>query len=251
MADTALKRLATARGRALRRSAGEQIRDLREERGLSLREVAAASGVHASVIARAEVGDGNLTMASLAKLATALGAEPSLRLYPATGPRLRDHIQVRLIETLLGQLHPRWRARLEVPVYRPVRGVIDLVLVEPTAGELAAGEAHSEIRRAERQFRWAAEKADSLPSADGWPWMSVDPRATRLLVLRSTEATRGTLRAAPHLFAAAYPGSTAEAVAALRSAAGVLPAATIVWVDVRGSGSRILDGPPRGIDVGR
>ena len=251
MADTAIQRLATARARALRRSAGEQIRDLREERGLSLREVAAASGLHPSVIARAEVGGGNLTVVSLAKVATALGAEPSLRLYPATGPRLRDHLQVRLLETLLGQLHPRWRPRLEVPVYRPVRGVIDLVVVDPIAGELAAGEAHSEIRRAERQFRWAAEKADALPSAGGWPWMSMQPQVARLLILRSTDATRSTVRAAQHVFAAAYPGSTAEAVEALRSATGILPAATIVWIDLRGHDSRLLAGPPRGIDVGR
>ena len=33
-----------------------------------------------------------------------------------------------MIEALLEILHPRWLARLEVPVYRPARGVIDLVL---------------------------------------------------------------------------------------------------------------------------
>lgn len=251
MADTTLRRLANARDRALRRSAGEQMRDLREERGLSLREVAAASGVHASVIARAEVGDGNLTLASLAKVATALGTEPSIRLYPATGPRLRDHIQVRLIETLLEQLHPRWRPRLEVPVYRPIRGVIDLVLTDSELGELVAAEAQSEIRRAERQLRWAAEKADALPSADGWPWMAQGPTASRLLLLRSTAATRAVVRSTPHLFAAAYPGRTSDAVSALAGGSGAIGEAAIVWVDVRGSSSRVLDGPPRGIDVGR
>jgi hypothetical protein len=81
--------------------------------------------------------------------------------------------------------------------------------------------------------------------------MSVHPRASRLLVLRSTEATRSLVRGAPHVFAAAYPGSTAEAVEALRTATGVLPMATIVWIDLRGTASRLLDGPPRGIDSGR
>lgn len=250
MADTALRRLATARDRSLRRSVGEQLRDLREERGLSLREVAGASGVHASVIARAEVGDGNLTLTTLTKIATALGTEPSVRLYPSTGPRLLDHIQVRLIETLLEQLHPRWRPRLEVPVYRPVRGVIELVLTDPAADEIVAAEAHSEIRRAERQLRWASEKADALPSAVGWPWMDRAPLASRLLVLRLTDATRSVVRAAPHVFGAAYPGRTAEAVEALRTANGAVPTA-IVWIDVRGSASRLLAGSPRGIDVGR
>jgi transcriptional regulator with XRE-family HTH domain len=251
LADTALRRLATSRGRSLRRSVGEQLRDLREERELSLRELALASGVHASVIARAEAGDGNLTLETLARVATALGSEPSVRLYPATGPRLRDHIQVRLIEALLSRLHTRWRARLEVPVYRPVRGVIDVVLTDAAAGELVCGEAHSEIRRAERQLRWAAEKADALPSADGWPWMDRAPRTSRILLLRSTATTRALVQALPHVFATAYPGRTAAAVEALVTQSGMLSDPAIVWVDVRGSATRLLDGPPRGIGVGR
>jgi transcriptional regulator with XRE-family HTH domain len=251
LGDTAIRRLAMSRARALRRSAGEQVRDLREERGLSLRELGAAIGVHPSVIARAETGEGNVTLATLARVATALGAEASLRLYPATGPRLLDHLQVRLIETLLERLHARWRARLEVTVYRPVRGVIDLVLASAYDLQLVGGEAHSEIRRAERQLRWAAEKTDALPSADGWPWMSGSPRTSRILLLRSTDSTRATVRGAPHVFAAAYPGRTASAFDALVNGNGMVPDGAILWVDLRGSASRLLDGPPRGIDVGR
>jgi transcriptional regulator with XRE-family HTH domain len=251
MPDTAIHRLATSRARSLRRSVGEQIRDPREERGLSLRELSAGAGVHPSVISRAETGEANLTLESLAMLATGLGAEASLRLYPATGPRLRDHLQVRMIETLLERLDPGWRARLEVPVYRPVRGVIDLVLSNPAAAVIAAGEAHSEIRRAERQLRWAAEKAEALPSAGGWPWMTDRPRVCRLLLLRSTAGTRGLVRDAPHVFAAAYPGASAAAVESLVTGGGGFPDAAIVWIDVRGSASRLLDGPPRGIAVGR
>jgi hypothetical protein len=52
-------------------------------------------------------------------------------------------------------------------VYRPTRGVIDLVLTEPRTSEVIGGEAHSEIRAAERQLRHAAEKVDALPSAPG------------------------------------------------------------------------------------
>lgn len=251
MAETALRRLAVVRARSLRRSVGEQIRDLREERGLSLRELATASGVHPSVIGRAEIADGNLTLETLAKVATALGAEASVRLYPATGLRLRDHVQVQLIETLLGRMHPRWRVRLEVPVYRPVRGVIDVVLADATAGELVGAEAHGEIRRAERQLRWAAEKVDALPSADGWPCMESRPRTTRLLILRSTSVTRSLMHSTPLLFSAAYPGRTADAVQALTTASGGLSEAAVVWIDLRGTESRLLDGPPRGVLVGR
>ena len=251
MADTALRRLAESRTRALRRTVAGQLEDLREERGLSQREVAEAAGVDRSWLAKAEAGDANLTLHALAAIATVLGTEASVRLYPATGPRLRDHIQVRLIEALLSVLHRRWVPRLEVPVYRPVRGVIDLVLVEPATAQLVSAEAQSEIRRAERQLRWAAEKADALPSADGWPWMTSRPTTSRLLLLRSTAATRAVVQASPQLFTAAFPGRSSDAFETLAGATGTIQGAAIVWVDVRGSSSRVLEDPPRGIDVGR
>jgi transcriptional regulator with XRE-family HTH domain len=251
MADTALQRISRTRSRDLRRSVGNQLLDLREERELSQREVAAAAEIDRSFLSKAEAGDANLTMDALAAVATALGTEASLRLFPTTGPRLRDHLQVRLLETLIATLHPRWRPRLEVPVYRPVRGVIDLVLVEPRGGALVGGEAHSEIRRAERQLRWAAEKVDSLPSATGWPWMGLEPEVGRLLILRSTTATRATVSSAPKVFGAAYPGRSMDAVEALSSPTGRFPNAAIVWVDLRGTSSRLMDGPPRGVAVGR
>lgn len=251
MADTTIERLAAARARNLRRSIGDQLLELREDRELSQREVAAAAGLDRSWLARAETGEANLTLDGLAALATALGAEPSLRLYPAAGARLQDHLQTRLLEALLAPLHPRWRPRLEVAVYRPVRGVIDVVLTEPRTGEAVGGEAHSEIRSAERQLRWAGEKVDSLPSATGWPWMGREPAVGRLLLLRSTAATRAVVAGAPALFGAAYAGRTADAVAALTEASGTFPGAAIIWVDVRGSASRLLHGPPRGIEVGR
>jgi transcriptional regulator with XRE-family HTH domain len=251
MADTAIQRLATSRARDLRQSVGTQLLDLREERGLSQRDVCAEIGLDRSWLAKAEVGEGNLTIDALARIATVLGMKASLRLYPATGPRLHDHLQVQLIETLLTALHPRWQPLLEVPVYEPARGVIDLVLADPNSQQLVSGEAQSEIRRAERQLRWAAEKTDALPSARGWPWMPSTPRTSRLLLLRSTDATRAVVNSAPRMFQAAYPGRSAEAIHALRTPDGDVPEAAIVWVDLRGKASRILDGPPRGIDVGR
>src|SRR3954447_22776098 len=190
MADTAIQRLATSRARKLRQSVGEQLLDLREERSLSQHDVCAEVGLDRSWLSKAETGDANLTLDALAHIATVLGAKASVRLYPETGPRLHDHLQVQLIEALLGILHRRWRPQLEVPVYQPVRGVIDLVLADSSNAQLVSGEAHSDLRRAERQLRWAAEKTDSLPSAKEWPWMAATPSTSRLLLLRSTEVTR-------------------------------------------------------------
>jgi transcriptional regulator with XRE-family HTH domain len=86
MADTDLQRLSRTRGRNLRRSVGSQLQDLREDRELSQLEVCAAIGIVRSWLSRAETGEANLTLDALAAIATALGAEPSVRLYPATGP---------------------------------------------------------------------------------------------------------------------------------------------------------------------
>jgi hypothetical protein len=132
-----------------------------------------------------------------------------------------------------------------------VHGVIDLVLVDPEAREIVGGEAHSEIRRAERQLRWAAGKVDALPSASGWPWMADQPRTGRLLLLRSTRLTRDLVASAPAMFGAVYPGRTADAVAALTQRDCPFPGPTIAWIDVRGANSRLLGGPPRGVMVGR
>jgi transcriptional regulator with XRE-family HTH domain len=247
MADTTVQRLAQARARDLRRSIGEQIRDLRASRGLSIRELAAAAGVDRSLLGRAESGEAALTSSALAAVAACLGAEASVRLFRTVGPRLADHIQARLIDTLAAALHPRWRLRLEVPVWQPARGVIDVVIEERDQETVVAGEAHSEIRRAEQQLRWAAEKVDGLRADADFAGRHV----RRLLLLRNTTDMRAIIASAPALFAAAYPGRTSDAVAALTGGAVDFPDAAICWVDLRGSQSRLMDGPPRAVSVGR
>jgi hypothetical protein len=175
-----------------------------------------------------------------------MGHVVSVRLFPSTGPRVRDHLQVRMIEALLAVLHPRWHARLEVPVYRPARGVIDVLLHDAEQGDIVAGEGHSVLSAVERQLRWAALKCDSLPSADGWPFgQPVEPRATRLLLLRSCAEMHDLVRALPATFRAAYPSDSRAAVDALTGSTTTWLGSAIVWADIRGAATRILEGPPR------
>jgi hypothetical protein len=154
-----------------------------------------------------------------------------------------------MIEALLAALHPRWVPHLEVAVYRPVRGVIDVVLQDRDTLDLVAGEAHSLLHTVEGQLRWAGQKADALASATGWPWADVGepPRIGRLLLLRSCAAMHDLVRTAPHTFAAAYPGDTEQAVAALTGPGGRWPEAAIGWVSVDGKDTRLLTGPPRAL----
>lgn len=248
MGSREIERVIHERQRALGRSVGDQYRRARLDAGLSLRALGRAVDLDPSHVMRIERGEREPSLDALVAIATALGHEVSLRLYPSTGPRIRDHIQARMIEALLQVLHPRWHPRLEVPVYRPVRGVIDLVLQDQVSSLLVAGEGHSQLRAVEQEVRWATEKADALPSARGWPWADTvePPPVSRLLLLRSTATTRDIVRSLPATFRAAYPARSRDAVGAL-TATGAWPGPAIVWVDVNGARTRVMHGPPRGV----
>ncbi|HEY5628019.1 MAG TPA: helix-turn-helix transcriptional regulator [Candidatus Limnocylindrales bacterium] len=197
------------------------------------------------MLSRIEAGTDTPTVATLVAIATALGMEPSIKLFPATGPRVHDRVSAPITDALLGVAHPRWSRRLEVAVTRPDRGVIDVVLTDADAGDVVATEIQGQLRRVEQQLRWAGQKADSLPSASGWPWGVRRPTIARLLVLRSTAETRALVRSLPELFRAAYPVSEEDAWRALTSAGGRWPGNAMLWAEATGRSARILDGPPR------
>jgi hypothetical protein len=180
----------------------------------------------------------------------------SVRLYPGTGPLIRDHIQAAMIEALLDVLDERWRVAPEVWVHRPTRGVIDLVLeagaepleagaepLEAGAEPLIACEVQSELRRLEQQLRWSNAKADALGQARG-------RSVSRLLLLRSTRRTRAIVGEFAATIQASVPANTTEAFTAL-AGRRPWPGPAIVWCDVTRSGTHVLPDPPRGVVVGR
>ena len=167
---------------------------------------------------------------------------------------MHDRFQAAILEALFASLHPRWRKLPEVPVRRPARGYIDAVLADSLVGTVVATECQSQIRRLEQQLRWAHDKADSLPSSEAWAFLSPEdaapPNISRLLLLRSTAATREIARAYHLTLAATYPARTADAYAALTSDAPWTGPA-ILWARVENGQARILGCPPRGVTVGR
>jgi transcriptional regulator with XRE-family HTH domain len=249
MGSTMLERVIAERQRALQRAVGEELRRARLDGDLSMRSVSEAAGLHHSHLARIETGARPASIDAVAALAAAMGYDVSIRLFASSGPRVRDRIQVRMIEALLEALHRRWTARLEVPVYRPVRGVIDVVLQDRETSDLLAGEGHSALHVVEQQLRWAGQKAEALPSARGWPWSDslAEPRIGRMLLLRSSAANRQLVLAFPRTFRAAYPASSSDAVEALTGDSRPWPGAAIVWVQVDGGATRLLRGSPRGV----
>src|SRR3990170_1608160 len=226
----------TRRSTATRRSpaALREQRDLRRAVGLEIRR------------AREDAGVSQDRLAAEAAIARALGGRLRIRIEPGSGPAIRDHIQAAMLQALLPLIDVRWARFLEVPVHRPVRGMIDLVLADQPANLLVATELQSQIRRLEQQLRWAMEKAEALrnlpdlaPQGAGDP-----PTISRLLVLRSTAATRALERTYGHVLAAAYPAPAHEVMAALTGTAP-WPGAGILWMTVEGGGAHLIERRPR------
>ena len=235
------KQLAEARRQALRvhRAIGDDVRRLREDASASRRQLAIEAGINPGFLQRIEDGQTRAWMDTYAKLAVALGSDLSTRLYPNTGPAIRDRHQARILEALLGQLHPRWKAYPEVAVRRPSRGWIDVVLHDARADTVVATEIQSDLRRLEQLLRWFPEKVASLPSWEGWAHLGAVTQTSQLLIVRSTRATRVIGREFERQLRAAYPARPADAIAALT---GTLPwpGAALIWAEIEPSRVRFV-----------
>lgn len=235
--------------RDLTRAIAADVAHLRTDVGASQTAVAREAGIDRSHLTRIEAGQAHPSLESLVAIATALGADVSLRLYPGRGPKLVDRHSARMIEITLRELAPIWTPHLEVRVDRPVRGYIDVVFERRDTPLLVATEYESMLPRLEQQIRWAAAKAAAMASSD---LVGPGPRPgiSRLLVLRSTERTRGLARTFESMLRTAYPAHTRDAVDSLRTGSP-WPGDSIVWIRIDGDRVELLDGPPRGVSVGR
>jgi transcriptional regulator with XRE-family HTH domain len=239
-----------ARTRSVRGSIGVDLRRLREDAALTQAAVAAAAGISAGHLCGIEQGLSEASTSVLVGIADVLGADLSIRAYPNTGPRIHDRIQSQIVEHLLRIVRPRWRPFVEVPVTRPARGYVDVVLADSVQPLYVATEVSSDIRRLEQHFRWAQDKAASLPSADLWTNALAGSEVSRLLVLRSTHNRRDLAQRFPDTFEALYPARARDVFDAL-CGDRPWPGSGILWARVDGDVVRLLDRPPRGVSVGR
>lgn len=243
MGDTKLQHQARRRHREAVRATATELRRIREDAGLTQATVARTAGICPSYLSEIEAGDREPTLETLHALAAVLGCDLSLRLFPSSGPVIRDRFQARIVEALLGILHPRWDRFLEVPVQRPVHGVIDVVLADGAVGLLVATEVQSDLRRVEQQLRWAHEKADALANTDLGARSRAeapgDIRISRLLVLRSTQRTRTLARELAATFATEFPADAKDTLAALTTADAPWPGAALLWATADGRAAQI------------
>ena len=248
------KSLKTATGRRARAVTAVVVGEIdrqRRDAGISISALSRASGVSQAHLSQLIAGKREPSLAVLTALTEALGADLSVRVYPGTGPKLSDGIQARIVEELVRLAASTWRRSVEVPVTRPARGYIDVVFDDPVQTVIVATEVQSRMDRLEQQVRWAQDKAHSLPSAELWRFLPAAPTISRLLVLRSTVATRELARRFQATLGSAYPARTADVHRALVAGMVPWPGAGILWADVHGDTVRILDRPPRGVDLGR
>ena len=249
---------AQLRAEEIRRALAGDLRRLLDDSGIRPSALANAAGVSPSMISRILLAQRDASPGTLARIAVALGGDVSIRLTPGAGIAIHDAIQARMVEALIRDVHSRWRPYPEVPVRTPARGAIDLVLADSLGDGLIATEFQSQLRRAEQTVRWANEKAAALPSSDIYRMAAAAAEdgegrrvaTSRLLVLRSTAATRAVVRGLPGFFAAAYPVAPERAVEALRRGLD-WPGPAIVWMTVHGREARLMDGPPRELSAVR
>lgn len=243
MPPTRIELEARRRAAGIRRSLSEDVRRMRDDAGLTQSELARAAGVAQGYLSRIEAGTVAPSVETYARLAAALGADLACRLYPNTGPAIRDRHQAAIAQAVLRVAHPRWQRWPEVAVRRPARGWIDLVLHDPVERLVVASEIESDLRRLEQQVRWHAEKAASLPSADAWPYVEGDRAGiSRLLVVRATRRTRDLAREFGEVLSAAFPGSSSAALSAL-TGRGAWPGPSLLWAHASDDGYRITADP--------
>ena len=224
---------ATRRAAAVVRTLADEVRQLREDCGVSQRALARATGISQSVISRVEAGVEVPSIETYARIANGLGADLSVRIYPNTGPSIRDRHQARIVEALLRAIDSHWTPFPEVAVRNPSRGWIDLVLVRRSQRVVVAAEIESMPRRLEQVLRWSAAKADSLPSASTFPFgIDADPVVHRLLVLRDTRANRDLAAAFTGVLKAAYSADPWQARAALAGDSS-WPGNALLWASER------------------
>ena len=70
----------------LTRSIGQQLEHLREDAGLPRTVVAAGAGIHPSYLRLIEMGGRDASVGVLCRLSAVLGADPSMRIFPNSGP---------------------------------------------------------------------------------------------------------------------------------------------------------------------
>ena len=203
------------------RRAGRDVRLARTNLGISRDRAAALAGVSRSTQRRVEDGDPNVGVATLCRVAEAVGLDISIRAFLGATPTLRDTGQLRFASYLRGQANPAWQAALEVPI---VGGrSADMVFFGAT--EIILAEIERLLEDYQAQYRSAEAKRVALQEEHGRPVR---------LVLAVEDTRRNRAAVAPHLplIQHALPAGSRDVLRALQRGSP-LGRDGLLWVRIR------------------
>jgi transcriptional regulator with XRE-family HTH domain len=196
----------------IRATLGRALRETRARLDVSLDEVASQAGITASYLGRVERGLANPTMATVERIAAAVGLElgidvrPPVFLTTDARERQRDLVHGRCSGYVERRLRSTgFETAREVPIEDGrYRGWIDLLAFDPTSGTLYIIEIKTrldDIGAIERQMTWYEQHARASALSRGW-------QATRLrglLVILATEENETAIRVNRDVLDRAFP----------------------------------------------
>jgi transcriptional regulator with XRE-family HTH domain len=173
---------------------GRQFRALRIRQGKRQSDVSAAAGLSRSLIAAIDRGQlGGVTIASIVRVSTALGADVDLRLrYRGEQlDRLLDEDHAALVDTVVRRLTSAgWTVEVETSFsIWGERGSIDVLAYQPATGAVLVVEVKSIVPDSQAVLHGLDRKARLAPKiADSRSWSR--RHVSRLLVIGDTSTSR-------------------------------------------------------------
>ena len=213
---------------------------MRERRGWTRTELALRAGIGRMVESRIERGTTNLDLDVLQRIGVAL-ARPLLVTFgrdTLEAPRDAGHLAIQELVLRVGR-SAGLSGMFELPTRpnEPWRSV-DVGLVDATKRRMILVECWNTFGDVGAAARSTNRKRSDLEDMATGRW-GADAQVGVVWVVRSTARNRALLHQYPEVFAARFPGSSREWVAAL-IVGGPLPAEPgLVWCDV--GGTRIFE----------
>lgn len=227
---------------------GRALKDARTRAGITQANVAAQAGVVQGTVSDLERGrTATLSFLVLVRMAKACGAELHAYIQRASGTgEPRDIAHLRAQALVVGTANPGgWRATPEAAIddaaerSRSIDVLLDrmrphepteVAIIEVLDWLADVGESFRDWdRRLARVDRWAV----AARSRDGEGEVLV-PRVSGCWVLRATRRNRRLVRDLQPLFAARFPGSGRDWLAALGTQASMPMSSALLWVSVKG-----------------
>jgi transcriptional regulator with XRE-family HTH domain len=207
---------------------GLALRSLRRRRGWTQAELGVRASVSQSAVSRAERGEAaNLTVRTLARIASALGARAEVQILfqGAALDRLLDATHAELVNEVVTLLRARaWETVPEATfsVYGE-RGSIDVLAFHPATGSLLVVEVKSVVPDMQAMLAGVDRKvrlAPAIARERGWASRSV----SRLLVFPEDRTARRRVAALKATFDQPFPARTTAARRWIASPGGSLAA---------------------------